>query len=88
MLHKAGARAQPVGLAQLKIDFAGDALDPAGTGSALQRGISGPVATPGPWSHLRSHVAQVHVGSWSWQDWVMVARRRKCLSSQGPLRSL
>lgn len=53
MLCKAGARSQPVGLAQLKIDFAGDALDPAGTGSALQRGISGPLTTLGPQSHLR-----------------------------------
>lgn len=49
-LCKAGARSQPVGLAQLKIDFAGDALDPAGTGSAL---ISGPLATLGPQSHLQ-----------------------------------
>lgn len=50
------ARAQLRGLAQLKIDFASDALDPDGTSSVLPGGISRPVASLSPQSHLRSHV--------------------------------
>lgn len=53
---KAVARTQLRGLAQLKIDFASDALDPDGTSSVLPGGRSRPVASLSPQSHLRSHV--------------------------------
>lgn len=53
MLREAVARTQLMGLAQLKIDFASDALDPDGTSSG---GISRPVASLSPQSHLRSLV--------------------------------
>lgn len=45
MLREAVARTQPVGLAQLKIDFASDALDPAGAGSVLPGDRSGTAVT-------------------------------------------
>lgn len=55
-LRETVARTQLMGLAQLKIDFASDALDPDGTSSVLPGGISRPVASLSPQSHLRSHV--------------------------------